>query len=270
MRKLILIALILAVFAGGVSVYATYQRQYIVSQAAQSEMIGLRQSLGGVEAANALGSNGAYIALDRSMFDKLSSAMTRQSVSLNAKQLGEDINITVNAASVQPDTGRMALHLHLSAASPKRGLTVGLEVDGFVYFAGITEETNSSDGTIDAANFKFLPVSVVPRLQFGFLNLRGRKFVSDTMTSGVLSLMFNQLAWKIAYRPHLSFSYDSPSTITQHFGQDNAESLVEQIDDSRSETANRSSISSKCSANTCWRYGAHSSFSDHLMSLPIA
>jgi hypothetical protein len=69
-------------------------------------------------------------------------------------------------------------------------------------------------------------VSVVPRLQYAFLNLRGRRLVNDTVTAGLLSLMFDQLTLKAAYRPRLSFSYDSPSTLTQHFGQDNTGTVV--------------------------------------------
>jgi hypothetical protein len=130
MRKVILVALILAVLTGGIGIYATYQRQYILSQAAQTEMVGLTQSLGVLDAVNTLSSNGVYIAFNRSMFDKLSAGMTGQSVSLYAKQLDEEIYLAINAASVRPEAGRMKFYLDLSATSPKRSLTAGLEVDG--------------------------------------------------------------------------------------------------------------------------------------------
>jgi hypothetical protein len=190
-------------------------------------MVGLHQSLDGIAAANQLATNGVFIALDRSIFEKLSSAMTLRSVSLRSKKLGDDIDVMVDSMSVSPEAGRMAVTLDVTAKSTERGLTAGLRVDGFIYFAGITEEHNPSDNApINAANFKFLPVSLAPHLQYGFLSLRARKFVNGMITAGVFSLLFDRLAWKIAYRPSLAFSYDSSSAITQHFGQDNSGTLV--------------------------------------------
>lgn len=230
MRKLIILALAVAALGGGIALYATYQRQYILSKATQAEMAGLRQSLDGLAAADKLGTNAAFIALDRSVFEKLGAAMTSRSVSLRSKKLADTIDLTVNAVSIRPEAGRMAVTLDATAKSAKSGLAASLRIDGFVYFAGITEaQVPSGDAPMDAAIFRFLPVSVTPNLRYGFLNLRARKFVSDAITAGALSFLFDRLSWKVAYRPGLAFTYDSKSTITQHFGQSNSGTVVLQV-----------------------------------------
>lgn len=229
MRKPVLVAacLIGLAAAGGLGLYATYQREYLVTETEKAEFIGLQQSLGGLESFAKLGGDGAFVALDKSLFDKISAALSGQSVTVYSKSLDDQIRLTVRSATLRAEPGRMVAQLALTATDTKRGLGVGLDVEGFVYYAGITEEPSSTGGDpANAANFKFLPVKIIPQLQYGFLNLRGRQFVSDTVTTGVLSFLFDKLAWKATYQPHVDLAIGSPSTITQHFGDNNAGTVV--------------------------------------------
>ena len=209
-------------FAGGATLFATYQREYILMEANMAEFIGLQQSLDGVKISAQLNGDGAFIAIDRSVFEKTNAALSGKTVTVHSKDLDDDVRLTVKSVALQTEPGRMTAQLDLIASDPKRRIAAGLNVEGFLVYTGATEEDSSSpDGPTDAANFKFVPVKVIPRFQYGFLNLQGRRFVSDTITAGSLSFLFENLAWKATYRPHVSFAVGSPETITQHFGDDN-------------------------------------------------
>jgi hypothetical protein len=86
MRKLVLIALLVAVAGVVLALFATYQRRYILSQATQAEMVGLHQILDGIAAANQLATNGVFIALDRSIFDSASGVARSAAVTPSAPE----------------------------------------------------------------------------------------------------------------------------------------------------------------------------------------
>jgi hypothetical protein len=208
---------------GGVTLFATYQHEFILTEANKAEFVGQQQSLYGVKSIAQLDGDGAFVALNRSVFDKASAALSGKSVTVHSKELNDDVQLTVKSLTLQTESGRITAQLDLIASDSKRGITVGLNVEGFLVYTGSTEEDSSSpDGPTDAANFKFVPVKVVPQIQYGFLNLRGRRFTSDTIANGSLSFLFDKLAWKVTYRPHVSFAVGSPETIKQHFGDDNS------------------------------------------------
>ncbi|KRR02107.1 hypothetical protein [Bradyrhizobium valentinum] len=209
--------------AGAATLYTTYQREYILTETAKAEFVGLQQSLHGLQNFTQSSGDGAFIALDKSMFDKMGAALTGQTVTVHSKELDDDIRLTVRSVTLRTEPGRMVARLDLTAADTKRGLAAGLDVEGFLIYAGTTEENSvAQDSPTDAANFKFIPVKVAPQLQYGFLNLRGRQLTSETITAGTLSFLFDKLALKATYRPHFSFSVGSPETITQHFGDNNS------------------------------------------------
>ena len=209
--------------AGGVTLFATYQREYILTEANRAEFVGLQQSLEGVNNFAQSNGDGAFVALDRSVFEKTSAALSGKTVTVHSKDLDDDVRLTVKSVALQTEPGRMTAQLDLIASDLKRGIAAGLNVEGFLVYTGATvEDSSSPDGPTDAANFKFVPVKVAPQIQYGFLNLPGRRFASDTITAGSLSFLFDKLAWKATYRPHVSFAVGSPETITQHFGDDNS------------------------------------------------
>jgi hypothetical protein len=209
--------------AGGAMLFATYQREYILTEANKAEFVGLQQSLNGVQNFAQLNGDGVFVALDKSVFDKMSNAFSGQTVTIHSTDLDDDVRLTVKSVALRTEPGRMVAQLDLSASDSKRGVAAGLNVEGFLFYAGMTEEDSSSrDGPTDAANFKFIPIKVVPQIRYGFLNLRGRQLASDTVTAGILSFLFDKLTWKATYRPHVSFSVGSPETVTQHFGDDNS------------------------------------------------
>ncbi|KJC55870.1 hypothetical protein UP10_36230 [Bradyrhizobium sp. LTSPM299] len=209
--------------AGAATLYATYPRAYVLTETNKAEFVGLRQSLDGLQNVTQLNGDGAYVALDKSIFDKLSAALAGQTVTVHSKDLDDDLRLTVMSVALRSEPGRMVAQLDLAASDSKRGLTAGLHVEGFLFYAGTTEEDAAlQDGPTNAANFKFIPVKVTPEIKYGFLNLRARRLASDTITAGTLSFLFDKLAWKATYRPHVSFSLGEPQTITQHFGDQNS------------------------------------------------
>ncbi|MET3973487.1 hypothetical protein [Bradyrhizobium sp. S3.5.5] len=223
----IAVTLIGLVLAGGAGLYATYQREYLLTETAKAEYVGLHQSLDGIHSFKQLEGDGAFIALHKSMFDKISAGLSGQTITVYSTRLDGEIRLSVKSAVLRTEPGRMMAQLDLTASDSKRGISVGLNVEGFVYYAGATEEASTSeDGPTNAANFKFIPVRVIPQIQYGFLNFRGRQFASDTITAGILSFLFDKLAWKATYRPRVAFSLGSPQTITQHFGDNNAGTVV--------------------------------------------
>jgi hypothetical protein len=229
MRRVVLIAVSLAglAVAGAGALYATYQRQYLVTETAKAELVGLRQSLDGIQQLTVMKDDGVSVALDKSIFDKICATLAGQSIAVYSKRLDDTIRLSIKSAAIRTEPGRMVAHLDLTASDSKRGLSVGLDAEGFIYYAGTTEEASASeDGPTNAANFKFIPVRINPKIQYGFLDLRGRQFASDTITTGILSFLFDKLAWKATYRPQVSFSVGSPKTITQHFGDNNAGTVV--------------------------------------------
>ena len=134
MRKPVLVAacLIGLAAAGGSGLYATFQREYLVTETEKAEFIGLQQSLGGLQSFAKLGGDGAFVALDKSLFDKISAALSGQSVTVYSKSLDDQIRLTVRSATLRAEPGRMVALLALAGIDTMGGRGVGLAVEGVV------------------------------------------------------------------------------------------------------------------------------------------
>ena len=134
MRRVVLIAVSLAglAVAGAGALYATYQRQYLVTETAKAELVGLRQSLDGIQQLTVMKDDGVSVALDKSIFDKICATLAGQSIAVYSKRLDDTIRLSIKSAAIRTEPGRMVAHLDLTASDSKRGLSVGLDAEGFI------------------------------------------------------------------------------------------------------------------------------------------
>ena len=226
-------ALVISIFLGTAAAlaawsYSSFQTNYILTARASAEAAGVRQSLVGLDQLEKLGSRGVMIALDRSLFDKINAALSGKSVTIHSEHLQDDVRLTVSAASLTPAAGRMAASVDVVARAASSAIEVGFHVEGFAYFAGITSRTGDAgaEGPVFSANFRMVPVSLVPSIRFGFVNLTGRRFANDLVTAGVMRLLFDKLTWSAPYIPRLAIPDMKPFTLTQHFGENGSGTLV--------------------------------------------
>src|SRR6516165_8919912 len=119
--------------AGGAMLFATYQREYILTEANKAEFVGLQQSLNGVQNFAQLNGDGVFVALDKSVFDKMSNAFSGQTVTIHSTDLDDDVRLTVKSVALRTEPGRMVAQLDLSASDSKRGVAAGLNVEGFLF-----------------------------------------------------------------------------------------------------------------------------------------
>lgn len=228
MRRKGLVAALGLVIAIALGLYATYQSRYLIGQHNRAQTVSLQQTANGLDALEQGDQNAIAVALDVTLFRNIGDQLVRQKIVLSHPSLpGEILTVTVDRLTFAPQMGRLGGNLGLSVKSDKRLLSVGLDVEFAVYFAGVGEilPATTDRPAVFAANFKLLPVSIEPAISFGFLNVVGRGFVSNIITGKVVNGLSEKLTLSAPYQPQLRYTLDENKTFEQKFGDDNKGTL---------------------------------------------
>lgn len=146
-------------------------RLYLIGEHNRAQIVSLQQTANGLDALEQGDQKAIAVALDATLFRNIGDQLVRQKIVLSHASLpGEILTVTVDRLTFAPQMGRLGVNLGLSVKSDKRLLSVGLEVEFVMYFAGVGEilPPTTHRPAIFSANFKLLLVSIEPAISFDF------------------------------------------------------------------------------------------------------
>jgi hypothetical protein len=228
MRGKVLLLVLGLIVVGGVSLYATDQSRFLVGEHGRAQFVSLRQTEKGLDTLEQAGQNAVTVALDSALFRNIGSALIGQKIVLTHRSLpGETLTVTIDSLTVSPQPGRFFANLGLTVKSDKRFFSVGLDVASAVYFSGVSQVSPATADrpAVFSADFKLLPLSIEPKITFGFINISGRGFVSDIISGNVVTAFSDKLKLSVPYQPQIRYTLDENKTFEEKFGEDNKGTL---------------------------------------------
>lgn len=202
MRAGRLVAVLLIAVLGGVAAgWGTFRHAYVVRERAGVEWAALALTEQTVAQTHLPQDADAAVYFSNTVIDKALRQLAGTTVGPVKSKLG-DLIVTVQDAHVQPGIGFSGAVVDVKVASMQRDLAVDLRVEGDLSFRGIATQA----GDKATAEFAVGVSQVEPRFSWGFLDIRGRNFLSEAITSGLMIALDNHLAVAVPFQDRIGFN----------------------------------------------------------------
>lgn len=157
--------------------------------------------------------------LSNNALDKALQQLVGATVDLPAAKVG-GVSATVEDIRIEPGIGVAGAAMDIRVASKSHGAAVKMHVEGDLVFRGtkLVERAGASPQAV--AEFAISIASAEPRLDWGFLDLPGRRVVGDAIASGLMLALDRHLVVEIPIENGLAFDtgYSSDSTVPTSAG----------------------------------------------------
>lgn len=204
MRAGRLVAVLLIAVLGGVAAsWGTYRHAYVVHERAGLEWATLALTDQTVAQTHQPQDAGAAVYFSNTVIDKALKQLAGTTIGPVKSKLG-DLIVTVQDAHVQPGIGFSGAVVDVKVASMQRDLAVDLRVEGDLSFRGIA--TQAGNKAMATAEFAVGVSKVEPRFNLGFLDIRGRNFLSEAIASGLMIALDNHLAVTVPFQDRIGFN----------------------------------------------------------------
>ncbi|HEV7701007.1 MAG TPA: hypothetical protein VGO43_12310, partial [Pyrinomonadaceae bacterium] len=207
----LLAGLLIAVLVAIVASWGTYRRDYVVHERA-AEWVALTLTDQTLAQTRQPQDADAAVFFSNAVIDKAFKQLAGTTIGPIKSKLG-DLVVTVEDARVQPGLGLTGAIVDVKVASTLRNLAVNLKLEGDLSFRGIVPQ---ADGKPTAtAEFAVGVTKAEPQFNWGFLDIRGRNFLSEAISSGLMIALDNHLTVALPFEDRISFNtgFKSDTTI---------------------------------------------------------
>jgi hypothetical protein len=207
----LLLGLLIAVLAGVAASWGTYRHDYVVHERAGTEWAALTLTDQTLAQTGQPQDADAAVFFSNSVIDKALKQLVGTTIGPIKSKLG-DLVVTVENAQVQPGLGLTGAIVDVKVASTQRSLSVNLTLEGDLSFRGIAPLTG--DKPTATAEFTVDVTKVEPQFNWGFLDIRGRNFLSEAISSGLMIALDNHLTVAVPFEDRISFDTGFKSDTT--------------------------------------------------------
>ncbi|MCP3419512.1 hypothetical protein NLM16_35945 [Bradyrhizobium brasilense] len=203
--------LLIAVLVGIAASWVTYRHDYVVHERAGAEWAALTltdQALGQIPQPQ---DADAAVFFSNAVIDKALKQLAGTTIGPVKSKLG-DLVVTVEDARVQPGLGFTGAVIDVKVASTQRSLAVDLKLEGDLSFRGIAPQ--AGDKPTATAEFAVGVTKVEPQFNWGFLDIRGRNFLSEAISSGLMIALDNHLTVAVPFEDRIGFNTGFKSDTT--------------------------------------------------------
>ncbi|RWL78691.1 MAG: hypothetical protein EOR69_26665 [Mesorhizobium sp.] len=192
--------------------WATYRREFVVHERAAAEWAGLTLTDQALAQTQQPQDADAAVFFSNAVIDRALKQLAGTTISPIRSKLG-DLVVTVEDARVHPDLGFMGAIITVKVASTQRSLAVNLKLEGDLSFRGIAPQAD--DKPTETAEFAVGVTKIEPQFNWGFLDIRGRNFLSEAISSGLMIALDNHLTVAVPFEDRLSLNtgFRSDTTI---------------------------------------------------------
>ena len=211
--RLLISLLVAALIAVGAS-WLTYKHDYVVHERAAAEWVGLALAKQAVASVQQPQNADAAMFLSNDVIGKALKQLVGTTITPPASKFG-DLKVTVTDVRLQPSLGITSALIVVDVASVKHGATVKVEIEGNLAFRGITSRPQADGHSAATAEFSASIIKAEPHFTWGFLDLPGRRFLSEAISSGLMVALDNRLTVAVPFEDRLTFNtgFSSHSTV---------------------------------------------------------
>ncbi|HEY8263235.1 MAG TPA: hypothetical protein VIG26_02645 [Methyloceanibacter sp.] len=157
--------------------------------------------------------------LSNSALDKALQQLVGATVDVPTEKVG-GVSATIEDVRILPGVGVAGAAIDIRVASKSHGAAVRMHVEGDLAFRGtkLVERAGASPQTV--AEFAISIASAEPRLDWGFLDLLGRRVIGDAIASGLMLVLDRHLFVEMPIENGLAFDtgYRNDSTVPTSAG----------------------------------------------------
>jgi hypothetical protein len=192
--------------------WGTYRHDYVVNERAAAEWVALTLTDQTLAQTHQPQDADAAVFFSNAVIDKALKQLAGTTIGPIKSKLG-DLVVTVENAQVQPGLGLTGAIVDVKVASAQRSLAVNLKLEGDLSFRGIVPQVG--DKPTATAEFAVSVTKVEPQFNWGFLDIRGRSFLSEAISSGLMIALDNHLTVAVPFEDRISFNtgFKSDTTI---------------------------------------------------------
>ncbi|MCC8959224.1 hypothetical protein H8B02_39245 [Bradyrhizobium sp. Pear77] len=203
--------LIVALVAVAAS-WGTYRRDYVIHERAAADWVALTLTDQTLAQTHQPQDADTAVFFSNAVIDKALKQLAGTTISPIKSKLG-DLVVTVENARVQPGLGLTGAIVDIKVASTQRGRAVNLRLEGNISFRGIAPQAD--DRPAATAEFAVGVTKAEPQFNWGFLDIRGRNFLSEAISSGLMIALDNHLTVAVPFEDRISFNtgFKSDTTI---------------------------------------------------------
>jgi hypothetical protein len=205
MRPVYLASALLGVGAiAGVGIsWATFEHDIVVRQRAAVEWIGLTQADQSLREGHRPYNSDVAIFLSNRAVEKALKQLAGATITPPSDKYG-DLKITIKDVALRPTVGLAGVALTLEISSMQRGITLIVAADANLAFRGVRTGVVAGGHSLATADFALSILSAEPRLKWGFLDISGRQFVSELISSGLMLALDKDLVVSVPFEDRLA------------------------------------------------------------------
>ncbi|WP_027535414.1 hypothetical protein [Bradyrhizobium sp. WSM3983] len=209
--------LLVAVTVGVAASWGTFRHAYVLHERAGVEWAALTLTDQAIAQTHQPQDADAAVYFSNAVIDKALKQLAGTTIGPVKSKLG-DLVVTVQDAHLQPGLGVSGAVVDVKVASMQRNLAIDLRVEGDLSFRGIAAQ--SGDKATATAEFAVGVSKVEPRFSWGFLDIRGRNFLSEAISSGLMIALDRHLAVAVPFQDRIGFNtgFNNNTTIKAHDG----------------------------------------------------
>jgi hypothetical protein len=200
--------------------WATFARDIVLRQRAEVEWTGLTQTLDSLRAGHGPYNSDAAMFVSSKAVGQALKLLAGATVTTPSAAKYGDVKIDIKDVGLQPSYGSTGVTLQLEISSSQRGLTIDVTADASLAFRAVRTTTAADGHTLAIADFALSILSVEPRLKWGFLDISGRKFVSELISSGAILAVDKSLIVSLPFEDRVAFNtkIDTKTTVPTDAG----------------------------------------------------
>ncbi|WP_316196000.1 hypothetical protein [Bradyrhizobium sp. SZCCHNRI3052] len=157
--------------------------------------------------------------LSNNALDNALQQLVGATVDVPAEKVG-GVSATIENVRIRPNIGVAGAAMDIRVASKNHGAAVKMHIEGDLAFRGtkLVDRAGVSPQTV--AEFAISIASAEPRLDWGFLDLPGRRVIGDAIASGLMLALDRHLVVEIPIENGLAFDtgYSNDSTVPTSVG----------------------------------------------------
>ncbi|MGY4497815.1 hypothetical protein ACVWYH_001742 [Bradyrhizobium sp. GM24.11] len=208
----LLAVLLFAVLVGIAASWGTYRHDYVVHEREGAEWAALTLTDQTLVQMHQPQDADAAVFFSNAVIDKALKQLTGTTIGPVKSKLG-DLVVTVEDARVQVGLGITGAVVDVKVASAQRSLAVNLKLEGDLSFRGIAPQ--AGDKPTATAEFAVGITKVEPEFNWGFLDVRGRNFLSEAISSGLMIAIDNHLTVAVPFEDRIAINtgFESDTTM---------------------------------------------------------
>jgi hypothetical protein len=215
----LLLGLVVAVLIAVGASWATFKHDYVVHQRDAVQWTALTLTQQAVSKTPGPADADAALYLSNAAIDQALKQLVGTTIQPSAGKPSAFV-VTVTDARTRRDIGLTGVALDLDVKSPHNGIAFKMAVEGSLGFRGIIARLGDDGRTASTAEFGITVLKAEPQFAWGFMDIPGRRFLSEAVASGLMLALDDHLAVAVPFedRVGLNTGFSRDSTITMPDG----------------------------------------------------